>query len=88
MGIPGAMILAWFMLNHLWKLIKGIKDKVLNNPPLASYYLLLAAVLFCFLVLMQFDHYFYTLQQTQLLLWILLGAIAAESFTDSRIVLK
>jgi hypothetical protein len=27
---------------------------------------------------MQFDHYFYTLQQTQLLLWMVLAIISSE----------
>ncbi len=29
---------------------------------------------------MLFDHYFYTLQQTQMLLWIVLGLISAEVY--------
>lgn len=33
----------------------------------------LASLIFCFLLLMQVDHYFYTLQQGQFLLWIVLG---------------
>jgi hypothetical protein len=27
---------------------------------------------------MLFDHYFYTIQQTQMLLWIVLGAVVTE----------
>jgi hypothetical protein len=68
------MILVWIFLSHL---------KTLNNKLTGGYttkYLLLATFI-CFLILMQFDHYFYTLQQTQMLLWILLGMITAETKT-------
>ncbi len=74
LGIPGMLILVWIFLSHL---------KTLNNKLTGGYttkYLLLA-IFICFLILMQFDHYFYTLQQTQMLLWILLGMITAETKT-------
>lgn len=69
LGIIGALILVWIILKHLIKLLK---------LPLTTYDLLLIAIFSSFLLLMQFDHYFYTLQQTQLLLWVVLGMIAAE----------
>jgi O-antigen ligase len=45
-----------------------------NNPEIFYIRLTLLSVLLSFLILMQFDHYFYTLQQTQFLLWIVIGA--------------
>lgn len=76
LGILGMLILLWVFLQHLWSLIKKLKLK--TNPQLTTYNLLLTTILCVFLVLMQFDHYFYTLQQTQMLLWIILGIIGAE----------
>jgi len=90
LGILGALILIWVFISHVWKLFKNLKlparhqlepqatagRKIENSEP--TYYLLLATIFLCFLVLMLFDHYFYTLQQTQMLLWLILGLIAAE----------
>lgn len=70
MGILGAVILLWILLYHIKK-------------ALTTYNLLLTTILVSFLVLMQFDHYFYTLQQTQLLLWVTLGIVAAETKNPS-----
>ena len=69
LGIPGMLILVWIFLSHLWGLIKS---------KLTTYNLLLTTILICILVLMQFDHYFYTLQQTQMLLWLMLAIIGAQ----------
>ncbi len=79
LGIPGMLILIWIFISHLKKLVSSIKYQVLGGfQNLTTYYLLLTSLLLCFFVLMFFDHYFYTLQQTQMLLWIVLGLIAAE----------
>jgi O-antigen ligase len=80
LGIPGALILLWIFLQPLWGLIKKLKSE--NNNLLTADCLLLTAILCAFLVLMQFDHYFYTLQQTQMLMWLILGLIAAEIVPD------
>ncbi len=77
LGIPGALILLWIFLFHLWQIIKRLKLE--TNVRLITYHLSLIAILSAFLLLMLFDHYFYTLEQTQLLLWIILGLIAAET---------
>src|SRR3989344_4782453 len=75
LGIIGALILIWIFLSHLKALWLRIKDKRLE----IEIHLLYFVILIAFLVLMNFDHYFYTLQQTQMLLWIVLGLIAAET---------
>jgi O-antigen ligase len=75
LGIMGSLILIWIFLSHLKSLWLRIKDKRLR----IEIHPLLFTILISFLVLMNFDHYFYTLQQTQLLLWVVLGLIAAES---------
>lgn len=88
-GIPGMLILLWIFFSHLKKLVSSIKYRIsgdLNTKYLIQntenkeylYKLTLLTILFSFMVLMLFDHYFYTLQQTQMLLWIVLGLIAAE----------
>jgi O-antigen ligase len=82
LGIPGALILIWLFLSHLKTITYKFKTSF------DAYCLLLISLLLMFLILMQFDHYFYTLQQTQMLLWVLLGIIAAESFTDPKIVVE
>ena len=81
LGILGALILIWILISHLsgiWGLFRNSKFEIRNSES-SNYRLLLFTILLCFLVLMQFDHYFYTLQQTQMLLWIILGLIAAET---------
>ncbi len=75
LGIPGALILIWFIISHLAKMIQIITQQI-NTPGL--YQIAIAIVLFSFIILMFFDHYFYTLEQTQLLLWVILGAISVE----------
>jgi hypothetical protein len=77
MGALGALLLIWIFASHLKKVL-SIMYKVSGNTNLATYYLLLTTILLCILVLMLFDHYFYTLQQTQMLLWVMLGIIASE----------
>jgi O-antigen ligase len=69
-GIPGALALLWIFSSLIWKLLRNIINDI------NTYHLLLACMLISILVLMQFDHYFYTLEQTQLLLWALLGLTA------------
>ena len=75
LGIPGMLILIWIFISHL----KAISYKLKAN--FTTYYILLATILISILVLMMFDHYFYTLQQTQIILWIILGIISAETFS-------
>lgn len=83
MGIIGSLILLWIFLSHLRMLVASIKYQVLSGEKnLNTYYILLATILICFLVLMLFDHYFYTLQQTQMLLWVVLGLIAAQTYQN------
>jgi len=76
LGIPAALILLWIFLNHLWQLIRELKSE--NNFELSTNHLALGTILICFLLLMLFDHYFYTLEQSRLLLWFVLALIAVE----------
>lgn len=75
LGIPGALILIWIFLQHLLSLIK---QKVGFDS------IILSAILIAFLVLMFFDHYFYTLIQTQLLLWTMLALASAKEKSPSK----
>jgi len=82
MGIPAMLILVWIFFSHFWGLIK--KLKIVSNNLLTTHYPLSTSILCSFLLLMLFDHYFYTLQQTQLLLWIILALMAAETKKPSN----
>jgi len=77
LGIPAIIFLIWFFLNHFRQLVKKLRSG--NNLQLTTYNLLLTTILICFLVLMQFDHYFYDIEQTKLLLWTMLALIAAQT---------
>jgi putative inorganic carbon (HCO3(-)) transporter len=77
LGIPALLIFIWIFVFYFWKLIKNYKLKIIYLEP--TYYLLLTTILISFLVLMQFDHYFYTIWQTQVLLWVILGMITAKT---------
>ena len=81
LGIIGALILIWIFLSHLKGLWNLLKNQ--SHFQLFTFHFSLFTILACFLVLMLFDHYFYTLQQTQLLLWLVLGLIAAKIKTSN-----
>ncbi len=76
LGIPAALALMLFFIYHL--IIAFRRFKYSSNVLHGTWNLLLGTVLLCFMILMLFDHYFYTLMQTQFLLWMVLGLIAAE----------
>ncbi len=69
LGLPGMLILLWLFWRDVPAAIRLAKQGSLLGMLLLSLY-------FAIFVLMQFDHYFYTLEQTQLLLWVFLGAAA------------
>jgi O-antigen ligase len=81
LGIPAMLILTWVFVLHIFLLLKKLKSE--SDFKLTSYYLLLTTLFLCFLLLMQFDHYFYTLNQTQLLLWIFLALVSSETNSKS-----
>lgn len=83
LGMIGVLILAYIFLFHLKQLLQKLKNLKDNFNELV-YTLMLACVLVAFLILMQFDHYFYTLQQTQMLLWVILGIIGAETIQSNQ----
>lgn len=76
LGIVGFLVLIWIFLSHFFSLFKKILSS--KNFKELGKFIFLATVLISFFSLMLFDHYFYTIQQTQMLLWIVLGAIAAQ----------
>lgn len=79
-GLIFSLILISLFLFLLIKLARFTWNTLDENQFLYS--LTLLSILSGFLILMFFDHYFYTLQQTQFLLWIILGLIASK--VDSR----
>lgn len=72
LGIPGALILIILFLLYIKKLLQRIKNSF------SIYQVTLLSILSGFLILMLFDHYFYTIEQTQILLWLILGLTATE----------
>lgn len=77
-GIVGALILLFLFLLYIKELITLIKIHF------SFYHLTLLGILVAYLILMMFDHYFYTIEQTQLLLWLILGLIAAEIYEKTK----
>jgi O-antigen ligase len=75
MGLIGVILLIIFFLIHVKQLLQSITK---NKEGDMEFRIILLCIFAGFLVLMQFDHYFYTIEQTQLLLWIILGMIGAE----------
>ncbi len=75
-GIVGAGLFLLFFLIHVKHLASTI---IKNRGEDIMLKVILLSLFIGFLVLMQFDHYFYTIEQTQLLLWFTLGLIASET---------
>lgn len=75
-GLLGLAILFWFFSLHILRLFKNLR---LTNKLEFGLWL---SILLSFITLMQFDHYFFTLEQTQLLLWVVLGASMALTTTN------
>lgn len=76
LGIVGFLLILWIFLSHFFSLFKKILSS--ENFKELGKFVFLATILISFFTLMLFDHYFYTIQQTQMLLWIVLGAIVRQ----------
>lgn len=77
LGIIGALLFLILFGWHWLKLLLTIKN---------SYQLALSSIFTAFLILMLFDHYFYTLEQTRLLLWFILALSAREISKNKELV--
>lgn len=78
-GLVGLVIILLLFLWHLFTLARTIiKNRSHGAGDDHLYQLTLAMIFFGFLLLMLFDHYFYTTHQPQLLLWLILGFIGRE----------
>lgn len=80
-GFIGLAVMVYFfakLLIELWRSLKigENREKIFK--------ITLFSIFVSILVLMQFDHYFYTLQQTQLLLWSILGIIYRTVYHETR----
>ncbi len=73
-GIIGLIFILYFFAKQWQRLYKRGVD--------ADYRLYLSVVFGTIIILMFFDHYFYTTQQTQLLLWMTMGLITATSMVN------
>lgn len=77
LGFIGAVIFLWFLWEMLRRILKGFRGNLR----------ILFLLIFCaFLVQGFFDHYFWTLQQGQLIFWAVLGIIAG--YSDERKEIK
>jgi hypothetical protein len=74
MGIVGLIAVVIFFYLIVSSLIFNIKRGVRENKNV-SYATFLLSIFVAFLITMMFDHYFYNLQQTQLLFWMITGLI-------------
>ena len=74
-GLLSSILLLIFFLIHVKQLWLSIKIK---TGELSIFKITLFTILCSFLILMVFDHYFYTLEQTSVLFWVFLGLIKAE----------
>ena len=71
-GLIGLVLIIWLFIYLLIQLYKQIKVSIGENGYISVIFF---ALFIAISILMQFDHYFYTLQQTQLLLWVVIGCI-------------
>jgi O-antigen ligase len=85
LGLVGGLALLYAIFFSFLSLIKKTIKKISIPNERIYYRAMLIAIFVSFAILMLFDHYFYTLQQTQLLLWLLVGLIAAEVQTQNHL---
>jgi hypothetical protein len=74
MGLVGLITVVVFFYLIVRSLVFNIKRGLRENINV-SYATFLLSIFVAFLITMQFDHYFYNLQQTQLLFWMTTGLI-------------
>jgi hypothetical protein len=74
LGVVGLGLFIWF----IWEVIKNVPR---GTFLLTNY---LSAIFFGFLVIMLLDHYFWDIQQGQILLWLVLGLISGGKMWTSK----
>ncbi len=79
-GIIGLGIVVYILATRLAGLIKGLW---LGDKEQIYFKIILLGSFTSILLLMFFDHYFYTAQQTQLLLWLVIGMISGQIKTKN-----
>lgn len=84
-GIPMALV---FIFIFFWYLISIFRMTWKKSGEVAglTYVAMLSSTILSFFVLMLFDHYFYTIQQTQFLLWLVLGLVAREAYLNKDVL--
>jgi len=80
-GVVGLGVIIYIFGRLLIDLYKRLK---MGESEQQIFKAMLFACLIGILILMQFDHYFYTLQQTQLFLWAFLGIIYRAVYHETR----
>jgi O-antigen ligase len=80
----GLIGLGIFLFLYIYLVIKLLKNTTKTGD--STFNIVLLFVLFAILLLMFFDHYFYTIQQTQFLLWIIIGLSIRQVCLTNKIV--
>lgn len=83
-GIIGLILILIFFAKIFIDLFKKIKLSSRDSSN-QIYLIILFAIFVSFIFLMQFDHYFYTWPQTQLLLWMVLGMICGAIYKNNQV---
>lgn len=77
-GVAGLFFFLWFLVSLIIRAINSSENQKIEKYALLS-------ILFIFLIVGIFDHFFWTLQQGRLMLWIILAltaGLSAHSLTD------
>ncbi len=78
LGIFAGIFILFILFKRFFGLFMIWRKQKNGAGEYSNFYISLFAILATFMVLMQFDHYFYTTEQTGLLFWIILALITAE----------
>lgn len=78
LGLAGLAALLWIFGKTFWLLAKKIRRAAAAGSQELLWQASLVSILGGYFFLMLFDHYFYTLEQGQLLLWLILGLAASQ----------
>lgn len=80
-GIVPLLIFIYFLFSKFIYQIKKTFNEKSGGEYIKQVYI--STIFICILLLMQFDHYFYTLQQTQFMLWTFLAFVSSETKNPS-----
>ena len=83
-GLIGLAVIFYIFGNLLHRLWEKFRTSETGDREQQIFKIFLGATVVAIIFLMQFDHYFYTLQQTQLLLWAILGIMCGIVYRETN----